>query len=307
MIVVVPTLPDNEPPVSRRRFLGLMGLGASTLLVAGAAGPVERVDHRYTDVSAMLAADPFYVAHHGCSRTWPEMSLYAYTESALRGFGALELSLARTSDGVWFGLHDATLDRTSGITGPQASAMTWAQVRSHRILGRMAADDPAQPSRPYLRWEELIAAFYPSQVIFVDPKYALTFQRELMAKMNALPGIPQDHLVCKDYGVSGDANKSTGWAELAATNGYRSWGYFFAADAAAIPRYQDRWDILGLNYGADESLWASMRAYGKPIIGHIAPNAAAVRAARAKGAVGLVVSSVGALPPGRRRFELAAR
>jgi len=303
----VPLSFDDRDPLTRRRFLGLVGVGASTLLLAGATGPVLRRDHRYADVSAMLAADPFYVAHHGCSRSWPEMSLHAYTESALRGFGALELSLARTRDGVWFGLHDPTLDRTSGITGPEASAMTWAQVRSHRILGSTAADDPAQPSRPYMRWEELIAAYYPSQVIFVDPKYALKYRRELMAKMNALPGSPRDHLVCKYYGVSGDANNTSGWAKLAANNGYRSWGYFFAADVAEIPRYQSRWDILGLDYGADASIWASMRTYGKPIIGHIAPDGAAVRAARARGAVGVVVSGAQALPLGPRRFELATR
>lgn len=298
---------DVGRPLSRRTFLGVVGLGASTLVVAGAAGPVRRVDHRYADVTSMLATDPFYVAHRGCSRTWPEMSLYAYTQSALRGFGALELSLARTRDGVWFGLHDATLDRTSGVTGRKASAMTWAQVQAHQILGSTAVDDPTQQSRPYMRWEELIEAYYPSQVTFVDPKHALEHDHELMAKMNALPGTPQDHLVCKYYGVSGDARNSSGWAKLAEENGYHRWGYFYGSDSAEFAAYEGRWDILGLDCAADESVWTTMRAYGKPIIGHVAPNQAAVATARAKGAVGLVVSGAAAMAPAHPRFQIAAR
>ena len=93
----------------------------------------------------MLAQSCFYCAHRGGSRDFPEMSLYAYGQSALVGYPALEISLARTSDGVWFGLHDASLDRTSFNTGGGsgttyvAASMTWAQVQSYYILGSMAA------------------------------------------------------------------------------------------------------------------------------------------------------------------------
>lgn len=64
----------------------------------------------------MLSQPMFYVAHRGGSREWPEMSLHAYTQAGFWGVGALEVSLARTSDGVWFGLHDADINRTSGTT-----------------------------------------------------------------------------------------------------------------------------------------------------------------------------------------------
>ena len=281
--------------MDRRTFLGVTALGAGalgavTLALAGDASPIHLDNGAYADVTVMLDAKPFFIAHHGCSRTWPEMSHYAYAQSARRGFGALELSLARTSDGVWFGLHDATLDRTSGVTGTTASAMTWAEVQTYRILGSTAVDDPTQPGRPYARWEEIIAAYYPSHVIFVDPKHALGYSGELMAKMNALPGTPRDHLVCKYYGVSGNVANTRGWARLAADNGYHRWGYFYAADAADFAAYQDRWDILGLDYTADTSCWNTMLAYGKPIIGHIVADRAAAAMARAKGAAALMIS-----------------
>lgn len=266
-----------------------MALGAGTAAVLAASDPIPHIGG-YAGVAAMLAASPFYVAHRGCSRAWPEMSLYAYAQSVRRGFGALELSLARTIDGVWFGLHDATLDRTSGVVGMAARELTWAQVQALRILGSNAQDDPTQPSRPYMRWEEIIAAYYPSHVILVDPKSAIDHGAELMAMMNALPGTPRDHLVCKYFGVSGDAGNTSGWARLAADNGYRRWGYFYAADSADFAAYQGRWDILGLDYTADAAHWARMREYGKPVIGHVVPNRAAVITARSKGAAGVVAS-----------------
>ena len=285
--------------MSRRTFLGALALTAGTSALLAASDPVPHLGG-YASVTAMLAADPFYIAHHGCSRTWPEMSLYAYAQSVRRGFGALELSLARTIDGVWFGLHDATLDRTSGVVGKTASEMTWAEVQALRILGSNAQEDPTQPSRPYMRWEEIIAAYYPSHVIFVDPKSAIAHGAELMAKMNALAGEPRRHLVCKYFGVSGGVDNASGWARLAADNGYSRWGYFYGSDRADFAAYQGRWGILGLDYSASAARWATMRGYGKPIIAHVVPNQAAVAAARSKGARGVVASSATAMLTGRR-------
>ena len=46
-----------------------------------------------------------------------EDSIHAYRQSVAHGYRALEISVARSADGVWFGLHDTTLDRTSGTVG----------------------------------------------------------------------------------------------------------------------------------------------------------------------------------------------
>jgi len=289
---------------SRRTFLRAAGLGAAALTLAGSA-PLAGADgggRGYPSVAAMLSSAPFYVAHRGCSLSWPEMSLYAYTRAARAGFGALEVSLARTRDGVWFGLHDETLDRTSGVTGATASSLTWEQVASLRIAGSTATDDPTQPSRPYLRWEELVAAFYPSHVLFVDPKSALDHIPELMRMMNALPGTPQEHLVCKYYGVSGDRRNTAGWARLAADSGYHRWGYFYGADVPDLAAYQDRWDLLGMDLKADDAAWAAVDAYAKPVIGHLAATPRDIATGWARGTDGIVVASARALT----RAELTA-
>lgn len=291
-------VPNDGYPVHLKASDGIREARAFYISASGPAIPsqIAHVGTGYATVSDMLAATPFYVAHRGGSRSYPEMSLHAYTQSIVNGYRALELSLARTSDGVWFGLHDTTLDRTSGVTGVTASAITWAQVQTYNILGSMAADNPSQPNRPYMRWEEIIAAYYPSHIIFVDPKVALSYRAELLTMMDALPGTPQDHLVAKYYGVEGGAG-NTGWAKDAADHGYERWGYFYQADAANFATYQGRWTILGMDYNADQTTWNSILSYGKPVIGHICPDAAAVSTALTKGASGLMVSGTAAVNP----------
>ncbi|MGB4761921.1 MAG: glycerophosphodiester phosphodiesterase family protein [Candidatus Saccharimonas sp.] len=271
--------------------------GAGGLIVPGA---YRAVRPGYSSVTQMLAQPMFYCAHRGGSRDFPEMSMYAYGQSALFGYPALELSLARTSDGVWFGLHDVTLDRTSGVSGVDPATLTWAQVQTYQILGSMAAGNPSQPDRPYMRWEELMSFYYQTHIIFVDPKVAINYRTELLNIMDAMPGTPTDRFVCKYYGVSGGVGNTSGWNFDSKARGYKTWGYFYEADSANFATYAPRWDILGMDYSASQSAWNSLAAAapGKPIMGHICPSQAAVNTAVSKGAVGAMVSGVKAVNTG---------
>lgn len=270
-------------------------------LADGAGGLIDAGDYTvvrpgYASVSQMLAQPTFYCAHRGGSRDFPEMSMYAYGQSALLGYPALELSLARTSDGVWFGLHDASLDRTSLGTGGSTlipSAMTWAQVQTYNILGSSAPNNTSQPNRPYMRWEEIIAMYYESHIIFVDPKVAIGQRTELLNMMDALPG-STDRFVGKYYGVSGGATETSGWNFDCHARGYTTWGYFYEADSANFATYAPRWDILGMDYTASQIAWDDLAAAapGKPVMGHICPNLSAVTTALSKGADGVMVSGV---------------
>ncbi len=239
----------------------------------------------YPSVANMLATSPFYIAHRGGSDDWPEMSLYAYTQSVFWGVGALEVSLQRTSDGVWFGLHDATLDRTSGTTGFTASAHTWAEVQAYQIT-LAPPNGGSQPSRPYMRWEEIIAAYYGTHVIMVDPKNATGYFSELLDKMDALSGAPTDQFIVKYFGTSSSV------AAAARARGYKTWGYFYQADVPNLPTYQGNWDLLGMDYSADSASWTAILSYGKPVIGHTIPNATAATTALGYGASGLMVSGI---------------
>lgn len=252
----------------------------------------------YPSVAAMLAEPLFFIAHRGGSRNFPEMSLHAYTQSVARSYGALEISLARTSDGVYFGLHDSSLDRTSlGTTGTTLNpeTMTWAQVQAYSILPPSTAA-PSEIARPYMRWEEIIATYASTHILFIDPKVVDSQYHDIVLDMmDALPGAT-DRMVAKFYGVSGGVG-NTGWAGKATDRGYQTWGYFYQADSANFAAYQGRWSILGMEYGADQTTWNTILSYGKPVIGHVIPSMTNAQTAVDRGAAGLMVSEVIGIDP----------
>lgn len=250
-------------------------------------GALRRVEPGYPSVTAMLAEDVFWMAHRGGSRDFPEMSRHAYGQAALYGYGMLEISLARTSDGVWFGLHDESIDRTSGVvTGKTAAQMTWAEVQQYSILGNTAINNQTQPARPYMLLAELIVLYGQTHVLMVDPKYATVSQRtELLNMLDAEVGATE-RFVMKGF------HTAASWAQAALARGYQTWGYYYEADVPQLPTTQGNWTILGMEYIAPQASWDAVKAYGKPVIGHICRNTADVDMALAKGADGIQVSGI---------------
>lgn len=249
---------------------------------------------RYYNVAQMLSLPEFFWAHRGGSRDFPEMSSFAYGQSGLLSYGCLELSLARTSDGVWFGLHDADINRTSGTTGlAAASAMTWATVQGYQILGSMAANNPAQPNRPYARLQDILDT-YSKHLFVVDVKYANTYREELLDILDAYGG--RERFIGKAYGVG-----STSFATSCANRNYQTWGYFYGTDIPSLTsQYVNQWTIIGMDYNATLSDWNTLAGYrtnGQRMTGHICPDSSTVATARSKGATGFMVSGVEAVDP----------
>ncbi|WP_431279249.1 glycerophosphodiester phosphodiesterase [Leifsonia poae] len=282
---------ESRRVLSRRALIG----GAAGVLVIAAAGiatpfVVTQLTKSHGKlVKPLLESELFTVAHRGGSKDWPEMSLFAYRNSVDRGVDALEISLARTSDGVWFGLHDATLDRTSGTQGFVVADHTWAEVSEHRITAAETTD-PKQPSRPYLRFETLVAEFGSTHAIFVDPKVVpATYFPELLRLMDRMKN-PGQTFIAKGYCTSRT------WAQFARDNGLKSWGYYYGSELDASPTLlsstQGYWNLLGIDYEASDAAWASIRSPGKPVVGHIIPTRAAADIARSHGAAGLVISGI---------------
>ena len=306
-----PSRPDDRRPTRRTLVAFVVGAGVvagagalATQLLGGGqpkapatgtpgprrsatAAPGDRADGLL--VEQLVQRPGFTVAHRGGSLDWPEMSMEAYRQSVRLGANALEISLARTSDGVWFGLHDATLDRTSGTSGFVAAQHTWAEVQAHRITAA-ETDDPQQPPQPYLRFEDLVSAYGRTHTIFVDPKVVPTDHLgELFALMSAVPD-PTGTFVAKGYCTA------QAWPVDAAARGYRTWGYYYGSELAADPSMlattQARWSWLGLDYEATADAWRMLNATGKPVLAHIVPSRAEADRALSLGAAGLVVSGV---------------
>lgn len=286
---------DSHDRVPRRgpsRRAVLIGAGAA-VVVAGIGVPTAvalRPERLGRLVPGLLKAMRFTIAHHGGSGDWPEESLYAYEHAAAAGVDALEVSLARSSDGVWFGLHDATLDRTSGTSGYTASEHTWDEIRTHRI-SPTGSQDPAQASRPYARFDDILDTYGDTHALFVDPKVVgAEHYDELFALVAKHVSDPIETLVAKGYCTS------TAWADAAAGRGHQTWGFYYANEIAARPDLltstQDRWSLLGLDYGGAPAQWRTVTSLGKPVIGHVIPTAAAARTALDLGAQGLMISGV---------------
>lgn len=296
--------PDSKPYIRYTSATGVLLTGTirytsatDTLAIPSEVRPFPT---GYSSLSAMLSQSPFYVAHRAGSSNWPEHSLHAYTQAAFWGVGALELSVHRTSDGVWFGLHDNTLDRTSGTSNYSPSSHTWAEVQQY-MISAAATDNPAQPARPYARWEEIIDAYYSSHVFFVDIKEDWAYSNELIDKMDALPGNPKTKFIGKSYGPGSTPASTMGWNLALKQRGYMTWGYFYEADYPAnVTNSQSVYDVLGMDYTASQAAWDHIKSFNKKVIGHIVPNATAANTALTKGADGLMVSGVTSVVP---RFQ----
>ena len=247
------------------------------------------IPHGYPSVQDMLHGE-FWWAHRGGSHSYPEHSLYAYSQSVIRGYGALEISLGRTSDGVWVGLHDATIDRTSGITGaPPISQMTWDDLMAYQIV----TGDHGAP-QPYMAWDELIGTYGASHVLICDPKYAVgDHWPEFLDRCVSDIGV--DRCIVK-------WSAGLGWlADAARTRGLTSWGYAYEdylddpETVAALPH----WDLLGMEWSASQQAWDTILGYGVPVVAHVLYSEAHVTAARAKGAAGYQIAATATVTPGR--------
>lgn len=242
----------------------------------------------YPSISAMLASSPFFVAHRGGSEDWDEMTMRAYTNSVAWGAGALEVSVARTSDGFYFGLHDEYLDRTSlgtETTTLNPKTMTWAQVQQYDVFGR----------QPYMLLDDLAAAYGDSHVFLIDPKYIdrsnSTSRNHFFNAVKTMFPEWEDRVVIKLFwGFNSD------WGAAAKSAGFTTWGYLWDDDGfsqiTGNPANHANFDWLGLNHDAAAGAWTTVLNLGKPVIGHVCPSEAAASSALSKGASGIMAAGV---------------
>jgi glycerophosphoryl diester phosphodiesterase len=237
-------------------------------------GDSERPMHAGTvpygarNVYELRATPEFVVAHRLGSQDWAEYSKRGLVECVTRGVQALEISVAKTSDGVWFGLHDQTLLRTSGVD-INPTTLTWAQVQEH-LCSPASGADPAFGPQPYERLEELIEPYAGSHVFFLDLKYQAgpTARDAVLPVLESLFPRPQDKVIMK-YASGGGITL----ADWATEHGYMSWGHFWTDDYLADPAQAlldaAHWTWIGVDADATEQMWIDMKSTGKPIVGAV--------------------------------------
>jgi hypothetical protein len=251
------------------------------------AADVLALNTRSYTVAQMLAemtsAPPVYAAHRGGSLNFSEMTMRAYTNALWHGTKILEYSAQRTSDGVFVGFHDATVDRTTALSG-NVSAFTWAQ------LNGVAVDAPLADGGTVSRLEDLLDTYGQTHVLFIEDKTYANLNA-LMALIEAHVPNPTQHVVLKFSGPG-----SGGFADLARARGYTTWASYGQSDA---PGFSDasHFDILSMDVTADATSWGQIVALGKPMWGHIIDTTAAAATATGRGAKGLMTSGVLAVVP----------
>jgi glycerophosphoryl diester phosphodiesterase len=77
---------------------------------------------------------PQWIAHRGAGTLAPENTLAAFRVGAGCGFRAMECDVKLSADDIPFLLHDATLDRTAGVSG-QAGALPWSALSGLEVGG----------------------------------------------------------------------------------------------------------------------------------------------------------------------------
>lgn len=248
----------------------------------------------FETVDEMLSTPGATWAHRGGSLNFPEMSEFAYDEAALIGYGALEFSAQRTSDGWWFGLHDNSLARTSPGSG-DATPSTYTRAQIESLQNQVNAN--GRP-RPYWGLIEFLDKWTPTHVVIVDCKNAINFNSEFLDILDAHGG--PEKIIWKWFGV-GNSPKNAALA--AAARGYETWGYFYADQASPanggtgdLQTFQSAYSILGMSITASTAIWNELNAIGKPTVGHIASSQAMYLQAMDKGADMVQCSNILAIP-----------
>ncbi|GAA1833067.1 glycerophosphodiester phosphodiesterase [Microlunatus capsulatus] len=203
--------------LSRRTLLGGLLAGATAAAVGcgadGATAPAPGGGPAAT-VASLVAERPFYVAHRGGGGNWPEMTAYAYEQAArLPGLHALEISVCLSADGVLVCSHDPSTARVTGVDHDIATT-PWSTLSTLQVSAA-GTTDPAQPSRPLTRFDDVVDAYADRFVLFVEPKVPAA-AGPLMARLVGL-GQPE-RVVWKQYVNSGEFERAKG-------NGFGTWGY----------------------------------------------------------------------------------
>ncbi|MBA8796195.1 glycerophosphoryl diester phosphodiesterase [Friedmanniella endophytica] len=248
--------------ISRRSLVigglsGGLGVGLATAGLGGCAssGPPS--------AQRLLAGDPFYVAHRGGDRDWPQMTAYAYDQAVrLPGLRALEVSVCLSRDGVLVCCHDADTLAATGVRRVIAET-DWAELRTLTVSAAGTLD-PEQPRRPLSRIEDVLPHL-DRFVVFAEPKVGPA--REPLMRVLARAGRP-GQVVWKQ------PVDSTAFA-AARRAGFRTWGYVLDQPShlgANLSRFaaSDDLDALGAPLAESDAFIAAVvaaaHAHGKPTV-----------------------------------------
>jgi len=239
----------------------------------------------FVDVETFINKLGGTASHRGGSLTKPEYSERAYDASVFKHFGALEFSCAFSGDAtpVLFGNGDQYLDRMAGVTGNiDPTTLPWVTINStYRNVLR-----PEGPgiTQPLYRLEQFLEKYTPNHVVLVDPKFGWNSPARVNAMLDLCRAIggPEKIIIKFDSPTISDALVD---AAQAGPNPFKTMNYWGTEIEKLTPEYgTDKWDLIGIRYDADQTMYDTAQGIGKPIWAAVIPDQAGYNLAASRGA-----------------------
>lgn len=256
---------------------------ASHFVIKGAARTIA--SYEVNDMIEDFAVGPVRMSHRLGSAINSEFTEVAGDDSLARGYRILEFSARRASDGTYYGMHDATLDRVTALTG-NANSLPWS------TLDGTPVDVAAADGGTLMTLVEFLTRYGDDNVLVIEDKtYAVTPMLDVIRDHFGSDAEAAKHVVFKGS-VAGS------WAPIVKARGYRIWSYCTGAeiDTLAASSYLGSIDFVALNFNATTPQWNTAKALNKPLWAHVIltqADAAAVAAIVApKRLAGLQVGAI---------------
>ena len=235
-------------------FLGKRTSKAATIGTYGWAGSfVGR--SAYATITSWLSTPTYFAAHRGGGDNYPEHTMSAYDNAYAKGMKAIELSVHRTSDGVWVCHHDLDFTRmtgtltTTGDTSVLAST-PYSYVQGLTIgpywsdaNGAKFAVSETTARQPIPLLTDVLAKYLGKVVLLIEPKNG----NDAAALLTLLDtyGTPTSSVVWKQVATSNAASAT------ALSKGYFRWAYITQTqtiDSSTLATAISRGDMLGVNF-----------------------------------------------------------
>lgn len=240
-------------------------------------------------IDRFLASKPFYVAHRLGGTEYPEFTRQGLDASLRAGFKALELSVRRCSTGEYVLIHDWITTRTVPGTEYQIWNTPWS------VLSGLQ-----QASGGFLRLTDVLDQVGDDIALAIDHKVTSSKETGSAGDMESEAALFD--LLEARFGVEGAKRRviikhfiKGGVSQRARERGYKTMCMMYPNEVAGADL--SSWDVLGMEWNADQAVWDTLKATGKPLIAHIITTKQQADTALAKGATGLMASVPSAVHP----------
>lgn len=230
-------------------------------------------------VDRFLASKPFYVAHRLGGTEYPEFTRQGLEASLRAGFKALELSVRRCSTGEFVLIHDWITTRTVPGTIYQIWNTPWS------VLAGLQ-----QASGGFMRLTDVVNQVGDDIVLAIDHKVTsskdtgsqgdMDSEKALFDYLDTIPNA-KGRVLIKHF-ING------GVAARGKEKGYKTMCMMYPNEVAGADL--SSFDVLGMEWSAEQDVWDTLKATGKPLIAHIITTQQQADTALARGATGLMAS-----------------